>query len=97
MSKSVYEGYKPAYAVKDEMVGFGSPMIYENNQVAIRDFASAVKDVDSVMSKWKNDYALYRIGQYNNEYGYFIAEDEPVLIIRARSIVLEEDYNEGKE
>lgn len=93
--KELFEGYKPAYAVKDEMTGFGSPMIYENQQSALRDFAAAAKDPATVINRWKDDYALYRIGQYNAEYGYFISEEEPILVIRARTVVSPEVETDG--
>lgn len=96
-AKPLEDGYKPVYAVKDEMTGFGSPMVYENGQVALRDFAAAAKDPTTTINKWKEDYALYRIGQYNPEYGYFVSEDEPILVIRAKNVVSEEVVKDGKE
>lgn len=96
-AKPLEDDYKPVYAVKDEMSGFGSPMVYENGQVALRDFAAAAKDPTTAINKWKEDYALYRIGQYNSEYGSFIPEDEPILVIRAKTIVAQEVVEDGKE
>lgn len=86
-ARPLEEGYKPVYAVKDEMTGFGSPMVYENQQAALRDFAAAAKDPETVINRWKDDYALYRIGQYNPEYGTIIGEIEPILVIRAKCII----------
>ncbi len=96
-AKPLEDGFKPVYAVKDEMTGFGSPIVYENGQVALRDFAAAAKDPTTAINKWKEDYALFRIGQYNAEYGYFISEDEPILVIRAKTIVAQEVEENGKE
>lgn len=96
-AKCLEDGYKPVYAVKDEMTGFGSPIVYENQQAALRDFAACANEPGTVINQWKEDYALYRIGQYNAEYGHFISEDEPILVVRARTIVAEEVVEDGKE
>lgn len=91
------EGYKPVYAVKDEMTGFGSPLVYENQQVAIRDFVACAKEVGTTINKWLDDYALYYIGQFCPEYGTILGEIEPILVLRAKSVVNGGNFDETDE
>lgn len=96
--KELHDNYQPVYALKDELTGFGPPMVYVNQQAAMRDFASFIRSEDFLISKFRDDYALYRIGQYSYDEGYFDPEIEPILVLRAKNvaIVVKEDKNDEK-
>lgn len=86
--KELHDNYQPVYAVKDEMTGFGNPMVYVNQQAALRDFISVVRNEESTIAKFRDDYALYRIGQYSYDEGYFEPELEPILVLRAKNVAI---------
>lgn len=93
--KALHDDYNPVYAVKDEMVGFGPPMVYASQDAALRDFVAAVRNPDMTIFKFRDDYALYRIGQYSYDEGYFDPEIEPILVLRAKSVSI--DVKEDKD
>lgn len=97
--KELHDNYQPVYAIKDEMTGFGPPMVYVNQQAALRDFVSAVRNDETTIAKFRDDYALYRIGQYSYDEGYFDPEIEPILVLRAKNVALagKDDVVDDKE
>lgn len=96
--KELHDDYKPVYALKDEMTGFGPPMVYANAQAALRDFVSTARDENSTIAKFRDDYALYRIGQYSYDEGYFEPEIEPILVLRAKNVAIPgKDVNVGED
>lgn len=95
--KALHDDYFPVYAVKDEMVGFGPPMVYPSQEAALRDFVSVVRNPDMTIFKFRDDYALYRIGQYSYDEGYFDPELEPILVLRAKNVVINVKEDEDDE
>lgn len=58
------------YAVKDTKVGFGVPMSFANDFVAIREFSNIINNVpESPIAVNFEDMELYSIGEINNDNG----------------------------
>jgi len=61
---------KKLYAVYDTKAKFfTNPFVAQNDMVALRLFASAVRDPATDISKFPVDYTLFRIGEYDDEKG----------------------------
>lgn len=62
--------FKTAYSVFDsKALIFGNPFYAVNDQVALRDFATASGDPGSAISKNPSDYTLFRVGTYEDDTG----------------------------
>lgn len=62
----------PVYSVKDEFSGFGQIFIQVNDACAVRDFSNQVNDNRSLFAKNPNDFALYKIGEFDSDTGSFV-------------------------
>lgn len=59
----------PIYSIRDAKIGFMSPTVDMNDPAAVRNFAHAVRNSASLMNSHPNDYALFRIGEFDSETG----------------------------
>ncbi len=75
------------YAIKDAKTAFMPCTVDYNNDSAIRNFEHAVRAPDSLMSSHPGDYSLYRLAIYDTESGMITADELPVQIADAASIV----------
>lgn len=57
------------YAIRDVHTGFLSPTVDQNDQSAIRNFAHAVMQSQSLMNSHPEHYSLYCIGEYESDSG----------------------------
>ncbi len=57
------------YAIKDNKVGFGQIFTAENKYTALRAFGEAVNEPKSMYAKFTNDFALYEIGELDENSG----------------------------
>ncbi|AXL15031.1 nonstructural protein [Microviridae sp.] len=74
------ENFKGLYAIFDSVAGFYSPVFQaENDDHAIRMFHS------SIDMNHKNDFALWSIGQYDNDRGHII-ERTPTLTMHGKNL-----------
>lgn len=71
------------YAIRDAKVGFLTPTVEQNGRVAIRNFSHAVVNSQSVLSSYAKDFALYRLGTYDNDTGAIVPEPLPVHVYEA--------------
>lgn len=62
------------YSVQDTMIGFGTPFIKVNEEVAKRDYKNFLKAEPN-----SKDMRLFRIGTFNDETG-IIEPEAPVII-----------------
>lgn len=62
------------YACKDELVGYDRPLIFDNDNVAIRNFGTALEDPDAYFSKFPADFSLWRIANYDSDTGVLTPE-----------------------
>lgn len=83
---------KHVFCVKDEIVGFMSPIIETNSDVAIRNFKYSMMRllVDEDSACPVDDYNLYEIGTFNMDNGELIS-CEPKLIYTGVRVIKE--YN----
>lgn len=74
------------YCIRDLKSTFMMPTFEMNDQICIRNFKHAVNNPDSLMNFAVRDFALYRIGVYDNEKGEITGYD-PVLLCRAEDLL----------
>ena len=75
------------YAIRDAKTAFMPATVDFNNDAAIRNFEHACKVADSLMASHPADYSLWCLGSYNTDTGVISAEDVPVQIADASSIL----------
>lgn len=68
------------YCIRDKKSTFMSVTVDQNDNVAVRNFAHAVMNSNSVMTSHKEDFELYRIGDWDNESGRISSYDVLSLI-----------------
>lgn len=79
------------YAIEDAKTTFMPPTIDFNNVSAMRNFEHAVRQPDSIMRSHPSDFALFRVGTFDNENGKIIPERSPVLVCDATLCLRKED------
>ena len=71
------------YAIKDAALGtYAAPFTQPNNAVAMRSFGDLANDPNSNLSRHPSDYALVRLGTFDDDTGVFESE-EPTTIAYA--------------
>lgn len=76
------------YSIRDSAAQiFTSPTVDITDQSAIRGFAQAVKNSDSVMNFNPTDFCLYRLGFFDVESGSIDPIVPPVLLASGDGIV----------
>lgn len=76
------------YAVYDRKSGvYGTPFVMENDETASRSFLDSLAEVrvPTLLSKFKEDYELFRIGDYDTVIGAITAPEKPEFIANAAS------------
>ncbi len=68
------------YSIRDVKSGFMTPVVEENDAVALRNFSHAVQNSDSVLFTHFKDFALYKVGMFDNETGELIPLDLVQLV-----------------
>lgn len=71
------------YCVRDVKSGFQTPTAQVNDAVAVRGFASAVINSDSVLFTHASDFALYKVGEFDTDTGHITSLDLPVELMQA--------------
>lgn len=66
------------FAIKDVKVGFMSPFIRQNKELAIRDFKDALvsPSENNLFRLHPEDYELWQIGEFNQESGILTSKIE---------------------
>lgn len=67
------------YAMRDIKVGYMEPMLQQNDEIAIRTFRAIITQDRQLLSQYKYDIELWRIGDYNEITGD-ITPDKEFLI-----------------
>ena len=67
---------KNLFAVKDEIEGFGNPIIASNKMKAMLIFGDEIQHPDSMLNKHPENYSLYALGTYDEETGEIISKIE---------------------
>lgn len=72
-----------AYAIKDAKTNtYGVPFFTHNDGTAERSFTQAANDPNTTIHQFPQDYALYRVGEFDDESGE-IKPEKPVFISNA--------------
>lgn len=79
------------YCVRDVKAGFQTPAVQVNDAVAVRGFVSAVLNSDSVLFTHAQDFALYKLGDFDADNGRLIPLDLPVELMQASSALQMKD------
>lgn len=81
------------YSVRDtKALAFGVPIFVPHEVVATRAFVEECRNPNSQLSRYPEDYELYKLGTFDDEYGDF-AENR-VLVLTASAVVA--GFKEGK-
>lgn len=72
------------FSVKDaKAAAYAPPFFLHRMEVAMRTFRDALKDPSHPMSQHPEDYALYCLGEFDDESGLLHSADHPVLVTTA--------------
>lgn len=74
------------YSMRDLKGGFTPPNADVNDATALRNFAFAVNNSDSVMNFQPQDFQLFKVGEFDSEIGIVFSIDPPVLIADGNSV-----------
>lgn len=72
------------------MDAFMNPWYAPSKGVAIRSFSGEVQNVESPIAQHPSDYELYALGEWNNSTGFLDQYASPVLLARAKDLVVKE-------
>lgn len=76
------------YSVKDLKAGaFAPPFFQPRDEAAIRAFSDAVTDGDSMLRRHPEDFALYCLGQFDDNLGLVAGEEQPKLLATAQGLL----------
>lgn len=78
------------YAIKDAKSTFMPCTVDVNDATAIRNFEHAVRQQDSILASHPNDFALFRVGSFDNETGTVTAPLSPVFLCDAAQCLVKE-------
>lgn len=78
------------YAIKDAKSTFMPCTVDVNDATAIRNFEHAVRQPDSILASHPNDFALYVVGDYNNETGKILPVYPPRQLCDAAQCLVKE-------
>ncbi|QXP08134.1 MAG: nonstructural protein [Arizlama microvirus] len=80
-----------AYSILDTKSKiYNNPHFLINDAVAIRQFGIIVNDKQSIISKYPEDFRLYRVGHFDMSTGKIISEDTPVEIAHGLNLKSQE-------
>lgn len=77
------------YAIKDAKSTFMPCTVDVNDSTAIRNFEHAVRQQDSILASHPNDFALFKVGEFDNETG-MISPVFPLLLCDAAQCLVKE-------
>lgn len=77
---------KNVYCIKDEKVGFLSPILDDNDQTAIRNFSFSISDPQNICNFAKSDFNLYFLGCFDTDTGMYTQDELPSLIASGGSL-----------
>lgn len=74
----------PVYSIRDEVAQRFGPIVQDiNDDTARRNFRTSMANLSSENPAFDaSDFALFRVGSYNDQLGILDPEDVPVLIER---------------
>lgn len=79
---------KPMYAIRDQLVGFLTPSLAENDDAAIRQFSVLInQDTGTLLASTPQYFDLYKIGEYDMDDGKLIPLKDKQLLVTGLSVV----------
>lgn len=78
------------YAIKDAKSTFMPCTVDVNDATAIRNFEHAVFQPDSLLASHPNDFALFKVGEYDNETGVISPMFPPQQLFDAAQCLVKE-------
>ena len=75
------------YSYRDQLIGFGMPIVDMNDSTAKRGFSMQMNNPDGLQNFSPKDFDLYRIGYFETDTGVIEKEDIPVLICTGTSVI----------
>lgn len=75
----------PVFSYRDLKVGFGMPVVDQNEAAAVRGFSYAINGRDGIMGFSPSDFDLYKIGVFDTEKGTIEAVT-PELVVSGASV-----------
>lgn len=70
------------YSIRDNLTGFLTPVVEQNDSVARRNFEHAIMNPQSLMHSHVSDYDLYKLGYFDTESGV-VEQAVPIELIVA--------------
>lgn len=68
------------YSLRDLKTGFMGLTLDMNDPAAMRNFAHAMHNKESLMNTHPQDFTLYRLGKYDTETGVITVTDKEVIL-----------------
>lgn len=78
------------YAIKDSKSTFMPCTVDVNDATAVRNFEHAVRQPDSLLASHPNDFALYIVGEYDNQTGEIFPVNPPRQLCDAAQCLVKE-------
>lgn len=76
------------YSVKDLKAGaFAPPFFQPRDESAVRAFSDAITDGDSMLRRHPEDFALYCLGEYDDNLGIVAGLEHPKLLATAQGLL----------
>lgn len=76
------------YSVNDELVAYMAPFIERTDDAAKRGFANACNSPELTMYQQSSDYALYKIGEFDDKTGVIDVINPPILICKGVDVIV---------
>lgn len=77
------------YSIKDAKTGFMTPVLEQGDPAALRNFAHAVNQSDSIMHDCPNDFSLFKVANFDTDKGIDPVAT-PILIADASEVLRNE-------
>lgn len=74
------------YCVRDNKTSFMTPTVDQNDGSAIRNFSYAVCHTDGILSSYRQDFDLYKIGTFDSDSGRITPLTVPELLMSGSSV-----------
>lgn len=78
----------PIYCVRDSLIGFGIPVLRDNDSVASRSFEFDLTREGSPYSNHPEHFQLFRIGEFDTDDGSIVSSS-PFLVASAIDFIKE--------
>lgn len=88
------------YSIRDHLSGFMTPVIEQNDAIALRNFTMACQaypeDSSRSLMKWKpDDFTFFKIGEFDSDSGVITPYSAPEFIASGLSVVSKSKTRRG--